>query len=122
MKDLWRLVAAVLIELIADLALLVWIVLSGKEFLLPTAVIRLVLMGSLGALALRGRNWARWCFATLLATTAVAGIVVGLVSFSGGIHFVARPSALGAGMVYGLLFMATAFSPRNRERPLSTSR
>ena len=102
--------AVLLLEVAADIGLLVWTVMSEQAFLLPTAVIRLLLMGLLGVMALRGKAWARWCFAGVLGLTAVAGGLVGLVSFTGGAHYVARPSTLAVAAIYGAAFAMVVYA------------
>jgi hypothetical protein len=71
-----RLRLSVVLEVTADLALLAWVLYSGKAFLFPTAAGRLLLMGFLGIRGLQGRQWARWCFGAVLASTVLAGAVV----------------------------------------------
>lgn len=112
--DLWRLRAVVGLEVIVDLGLVASAVVSGKAFLVPGAVGRLLIMGALGATALAGRPWARWCFAAQLVASAIAAFIVGLWSFTGGPHLVVRPAILAVGTVYGLGVLLTIPSARDR--------
>lgn len=110
----WSIRAVVGLEITVDLGLVVWAIVSGKTFLLPGAVMRLLIMGAIGATALAGRAWARWCFAAQLAASAIAALVVGLWSFTGGVHLVVRPAVLAVGAIYGVGVLLTISPAKDR--------
>lgn len=105
----WRIRVVVGLEILVDVGMLVWVIVSGQKFLAPGAIGRLLIMGTLGAYTLAGRTWARWCFAGPLALTAIAAIVFGLYSFTGGAHLALRPATLAAGALYSVALVGIIY-------------
>ena len=98
-----RLRWSVVLEVTADVALLVWVLYSGRAFLVPTAVGRLVLMGFLGIRGLQGRQWARWCFGAILAGTVLAGVIVSVYTPGRGLREGIGWSPIAVSVLYGVL-------------------
>ena len=108
---------AVMLELLADVGLLAWVLASAKTFLIPTAVCRLGLMSFLGIRAVHGRRWARWCFSAILAGTVLAGVIVSLyIPGRGSREEIAWP-IIAMSAVYAVLLWLTLFSGATRETP-----
>ena len=108
----WRIRVVVALEVIVDLRMVLATGStfgSGQTFLRPGAVVRLLMMAILGGYTLAGRRWARWCFAALLAVTAIAALVLGLYSFTGRPHLAISPATLAAAALYGIAFLGIIY-------------
>ena len=108
---------AVMLELLADVGLLAWVLASAKTFLIPTAVCRLGLMSFLGIRAVHGRRWARWCFSAILAGTVLAGLIVSLYIPGRGSREAIAWSIIGVSAVYSVLLWLTLFRGATNETP-----
>jgi hypothetical protein len=112
-----RLRLSVVLEATADLGLLVWVLYSGKPFLIPTAAGRLLLMSFLGIRALQGRQWARWCFGAVLGSTVLAALVVSLYTPGRGLREGIGWPPIAVGVLYALLLWLALDAWRRTGRP-----
>jgi hypothetical protein len=60
-------------------------------------------MGFLGIRGLQGRQWARWCFGAVLASTVLAGVVVSLYTPGRGLREGIAWPPITVSVLYGLL-------------------
>ena len=98
-----RFAAALLLELAADVALLVWALSPDRQFVVPAAVARLLLMAFLGTQGLKGRSWAQRSFAGVLALTVLMGLVLAAYAPGRGLKTEVEMAAVLIAALYGLM-------------------
>lgn len=113
--------AAVLIEIAHDLLAITHAVMTADSVLLPGAISRTLLMGSLGMVAiLRKSRWARWVFAGFQYATAAVTTLFTFVTVPGG-QLTFEPVMFALSVGYLLLGLAATFGAvKPSERQAST--